>query len=261
MGSDKNRTYKILGVTGGVGAGKSTVLSYLKDCYGAYILEADKIGHQVQQPGEPCFDQIVAAFGDEILDEDGRIDRGRLGAIVYADREKLIRLNRIVHPAVKARICGEIDRICEAAAAPSEGSAGIHEGTGTARRQAGIHEGTAAARTQARIHEGTAAVHTQDGMANLPFVLIVIEAALLLEDHYDEICDEVWYIYADEQTRVRRLIQSRGYTGEKAWQIMSNQMSEEEFRRRCPVVIDNNGEELWNTCARIDRELGRLRNL
>lgn len=198
---------RILGITGGVGAGKSTILSYLHDHYGAYLLEADRIGHQVQQPGEPCYGQIAAAFGDEILKEDGTIDRGKLGAIVYADRGKMARLNQIVHPAVKERIRSEIDRIC--------------------REKAGN-----------------------------PFILIAIEAALLLEDHYDEICDEIWYIYADEQTREERLRQSRGYSPEKVRQIFSDQMSEEEFRRRCPVVIDNSGRDLKDTCFQIDQALG-----
>ncbi|MCC8103079.1 MAG: dephospho-CoA kinase [Clostridiales bacterium] len=191
---------KIIGLTGGVGAGKSTILSYLKEHYGACILEADKIGHHLQRPGEACWKRIIETFGTEILKEDGSLDRGRLGALVYADRRKMEQLNAIVHPAVKARILETIESF--------------------------------------------------DSMS-----FIVIEAALLLEDHYDEICDEVWYIYADEETRTRRLMKSRGYSQEKVHQIMSNQLGEEEFRRRCQVVIDNSSEDVTRAWAQVEEQI------
>ncbi|MCD7955915.1 MAG: dephospho-CoA kinase [Lachnospiraceae bacterium] len=249
--------YRILGITGGVGAGKSTVLSYLKERYGACLLEADRIGHQVQQPGEPCFDQIVAAFGKEILQDGGAIDRRRLGNIVYADREKMVRLNQIVHPAVKERIRREIDRICRENVRNLDETAGIQKKS-PAETAGNPKEPFAESKARNEIcgHRKQA----RDTDISVPFVLIVIEAALLLEDHYDEICDEVWYIYADEQTREERLVQSRGYSREKVRQILSNQMSEEEFRLRCPVVIDNSGSDLNDTYTQIDQALCMLRN-
>lgn len=198
----KTAGVKILGITGGVGAGKSTVLTYLKENYGAKVLEADAVGHLVQKPDTSCWKRIVDVFGPDILRENRTIDRGRLGAIVYADRDKLDELNAIVHPAVKEYICQEIDRC---------------------RR-------------------------TKQGL------FIVIEAALLLEDHYDEICDEIWYIYADEKVREERLMRSRGYSQIKVRQIMENQLSEEEFRRRCRTVIDNSGNP-ENTYVQIDAAL------
>lgn len=71
--------------------------------------------------------------------------------------------------------------------------------------------------------------------------LFVLEAALLLEEEYDAICDEVWYIYADEKERRRRLKAERGYSDEKIDGILANQLTEAEFERRCDCRIENNG--------------------
>ncbi len=81
-----------------------------------------------------------------------------------------------------------------------------------------------------------------------------MEAALLIEDHYDEICDELWYIHASDEVRKRRLKASRGYSDEKIDGIMRNQKSEEEFRKYCRVVIDNSGE-VKDTCRQVEKAL------
>ena len=85
--------------------------------------------------------------------------------------------------------------------------------------------------------------------------LFVIEAALLIEDHYDEICDELWYIHTDEGIRRKRLKESRGYSDEKIAGIMANQLSPEKFRKACQAVIVNNGL-LEDTYQQIDKQLG-----
>ena len=69
----------------------------------------------------------------------------------------------------------------------------------------------------------------------------LLEAALLIEEHYDEICDELWYIYTSEENRRARLKQSRGYSDEKISEMFESQLCENEYRRHCKVVIDNNG--------------------
>jgi len=88
---------KVIGLTGGIGSGKSTVSRLLADL-GAVVLDADKVGHQAYQPGTETWKELVAAFGEEIVSPDGTIDRKKLGAIVFGDPESLARLNRIVHP-------------------------------------------------------------------------------------------------------------------------------------------------------------------
>ncbi|MFG2140544.1 dephospho-CoA kinase [Streptomyces sp. NPDC048650] len=91
-----------VGLTGGIGAGKSEV-SRLLASYGAVIVDADKIAREVVEPGTPGLAAVVAEFGDDVLAPDGTLDRPKLGGIVFADPEKLKALNAIVHPLVGAR--------------------------------------------------------------------------------------------------------------------------------------------------------------
>ena len=86
--------------------------------------------------------------------------------------------------------------------------------------------------------------------------LFFVEAALLIENGFDKICDEMWYIYADEEIRRERLRRTRGYSEEKISQIMSRQLSEESFRKNCDFAIDNSGS-LTDTCRQIDERLQR----
>lgn len=194
---------KVLGITGGVGAGKSTVLAYLSERYQARVIQADWAAHVLEQPGQECYRRIVDAFGKEILGTDGAIDRRLLGSIVFSGRESLEKLNGIVHPAVREYIIQEIRK----------------------ERLAGM----------------------------APFM--VIEAALLIEAHYDEICDEIWYVRAGEETRRKRLMESRGYTAEKAGEIMQNQLSDALFLEHCQFVVDNSSDFIENTYGQIDRGL------
>ena len=188
---------RIIGIKGGVGSGKSRVLSYMEQEYGAVICQADHVAWELQRPGETGYCRIVSCFGENILNEDGTINRGTLGQIVFADKEKLGKLNQILHPAVKVRIREQI------AAEKAKGTK-----------------------------------------------LFVLEAALLLEEHYDEICDELWYIYTDKQVRTERLIRDRGYSEEKISSMMASQAFEETYRRGCQKVIDNS-RTFEETCEQI----------
>lgn len=189
----------VIGITGGVGCGKSTVLTILEKDFGCHIIEADKVGHLVMQRGE-AYRDIVNVFGNGILGENYEIDRQKLGGIVFRDKEKLEKLNHIVHPAVKSYIKNEIKQVQKAD----------------------------------------------------PGAVIVVEAALLIEDNYQEFCDEIWYIYTKEEERFRRLEQSRGYTEEKTRSIMKNQLTEEEFLRHCDKRIDNS-YDVKNTYHQIEK--------
>ncbi|MDO4522368.1 MAG: dephospho-CoA kinase [Eubacteriales bacterium] len=194
---------KILGITGGVGAGKSTILNYLERRYDARIMELDAVAHRLMEPGQPCYEKIVREFGKEILTAHGSIDRRVLGGIVFEDPLRLKALNAIVHPEVRSYVDGEIagERACGERA------------------------------------------------------LVVLEAALLLEEHYEKVCDGIWYIYVRESVRARRLMESRGYSMEKIAGILQNQKSDSEFRRACQFVVDNSSDILENTYEQIDRGL------
>lgn len=98
---------KIIGLTGGIASGKSTVSQFLKEL-GAVTIDADKVGHEAFKPNTETWREVVDAFGKEILAPDGEIDRQKLGKIVFSDSQALARLNQIVHPRIyalaKARI-------------------------------------------------------------------------------------------------------------------------------------------------------------
>ncbi len=185
---------RIIGITGGIGTGKSTVLQILQNEYNAYVVEADRLAHRLMEPGELAFSELVRVFGQEILGENGCIDRSVLGGIVFSNPEKLQQLNEIVHPLVKAAIREDI-----------------------AKKQ-----------------------------QNTSYDIYVIEAALLLEDGYKEICDAIWFIYSSIDIRIERLIKGRGGTKEKWISVMNNQSSDEYYRLNCDAVIDN-GKTLEDT--------------
>ncbi|MEE3356056.1 MAG: dephospho-CoA kinase, partial [Candidatus Weimeria sp.] len=146
-----------IGITGGVGAGKSEVLTYLEKHYPVIVLRTDDLAKELMTPGHSCYDKFRAAFLHEDVFEETEgqatkeppMDRGKLADLIYKDPEKRQLLNSIVHPAVKEEILRRVAR---------------------ARR-----DGSVAA--------------------------FFVEAALLIEEGYDAVCDELWYIYADEKTR------------------------------------------------------------
>jgi len=197
---------KLIGITGGVGAGKSLILSYIQENTNCRILLADEVAHIVKEPGQPCYERLVALLGSEVLAEDKTIHKARMAAKIFADSKLLAQVNAIIHPAVKTYILTEIEK----------------------ERAAGKKD------------------------------FFFVEAALLIEEGYHKIVDEMWYIYASEQVRRERLAKNRGYSQEKITQIMNSQLSEAEFRSYCQEVIDNSGSFV-DTYRQIDEILKRNR--
>lgn len=194
---------KVIGVTGGVGAGKSEVLARLAERSDCRVIMADQVAHRLEEPGEVCYEPLRVLLGDGILDAGGRIDRRKMAARIFNDETILERVNGIVHPAVKSYLMAQIER----------------------------------ERTAGRLK------------------FLFIEAALLIEEGYTGIVDEMWYIHAEESVRRRRLKESRGYTDAKIASIFHSQLSEEDFLTHCDVVIENNGT-LESVYTRIEKELG-----
>ena len=194
---------KIIGITGGVGAGKTRILAYIEENYKAYVIRTDETAKLLQTPGHDCYEKIVECLGNEILGEDGQIDRQKMAQVIFSNQEKLAQVNEIVHPQVNAYVAEKIKE------------------------------------------------EEQKGQVDYFF----IEAALLIEIHYDEICDELWYIDTSEDIRRQRLKESRGYSDEKINDIISKQLSEQEFRKHCQVHLNNN-RELQMVYQQIDKELG-----
>lgn len=194
---------KVIGVTGGVGAGKTAALDYLAKKDNCRVIMADRVAHQLEEPGESCYEPLTALLGKEILDAAGRIDRQKMAARIFGNGELLCKVNGIVHPAVKAYLTGQIEK----------------------ERAAGR------------------------------LSWLFIEAALLIEEGYAGIVDELWYIHAEEEIRRQRLRDARGYTDEKIDAILKKQLSAQAFREHCGVVIENNGT-LESVYTQIDKELG-----
>jgi dephospho-CoA kinase len=193
---------RFIGITGGVGAGKSKILAYIKSHYLCEIYLADEVAHLVKKKGTECYERLVELLGLEILGEDGEIDRLAMAERIFRDADTLEKVNAIVHPAVKEFL---LARLAEARDNPE-------------------------------------------------IELFFVEAALLIEDGYGELVDEMWYIYADEDIRRRRLSEKRGYSDEKITRIMDSQLSEKRFQKECDFVIDNSGE-LAESYRQIDKKL------
>ena len=196
---------KVIGITGGVGAGKSEILKYLKEHCCCRIIMADLVAHQLEEPGQVCYDKLVELLGTEILGADGRIEKSRMAAKIFRQRELLQRVNAIVHPAVKEY----------------------------------IKDAIATERAEGKID------------------VLFLEAALLIEDGYESIVDELWYIHTDVEVRRSRLKSSRGYSDEKIDSILRGQLPEETFYEHCQVVLENSGT-LEDVYRQIDKELGEL---
>ena len=121
---------KVIGITGGVGSGKSAVLTYLNTKYGAVICQLDDVAKKLQKKGTRCYQSIIEAFGEQILAPSGELDRKALGKIVFQNEEQLQKLNAIVQPEVKRVVQEEIAKreeelnplfVIEAALLPTAG--------------------------------------------------------------------------------------------------------------------------------------------
>lgn len=196
---------RVIGITGGVGAGKSEVLQIIKENCDCFILIADHVAHEVMKKGFQSYEALVTLLGEEILDETQEIDHKRMAARIFAKGAgKLLKqVNAIIHPAVKSYILHLIEE------------------------------------------------KRQEGAVRYFF----IEAALLIEDGYTEICDELWYIYASKEVRTNRLMELRGYSRQKVRQIMERQSEEAVFLKNCKIVINNDGD-LESTKQQIIKQLG-----
>ncbi len=184
---NKNGSVRVIGITGGVGSGKSTALQMLKQHYHAYICMADELGHEAMQKGTDACAQIIARFGKAVELPDGGIDRNALADIAYRETERLNELNGIIHPFVHREIRRQIARC------PAD-------------------------------------------------QVFVLETAILFESGCEALCDEIWGVVTKDEIRIRRLMESRGYSRDRALGIMRRQMSNEELAERCDCLIANDGD-------------------
>lgn len=176
----------VIGLTGGVGCGKSTVIKILEQEHNAKILIADEIGHRAMEIGSSAYDEIVKTFGNQVLMPDGEINRNTLAEIIYHDDKKRELLNGIIHPFVISEIKKQLEEWKQES-------------------------------------------------------LIILETAIMFETGCDKLCDEIWAVITEKEIRIERLMDSRGYTREKAESIMDKQLSDEEMKQKSDKIIANNG--------------------
>ncbi len=191
----------IIGLTGGIASGKTTVVRILDDL-GAYIIDADGIAHQILQKKQEGWQKVVGEFGKEILSEDGKIDRKSLGEIVFNDKNKLKKLEKITHPLIIKKIKDEINN-------------------------------------------------------NQDQDVIVIEAPLLYEAGIDNLMDQIWVVYVDRNTQIKRLKERNQYNKEDAQKRINSQLSLEKKKEMADEVIDNTGsrEELKKQVKKLWKSL------
>ena len=100
---------KIIGITGGVGAGKTQILKYIEEHYSCRIIRADEAAHLLEEPGQECYEQLVTLLGKEILQQDGMIDKAAMADRIFGNPQILEQVNAIIHPAVKQYILEQIN--------------------------------------------------------------------------------------------------------------------------------------------------------
>ena len=105
---------QIIGITGGIGAGKSQVLQYIQNHYKCRVILADDVGNEVKLPGKICYNQLVDLLGNDILDKEGFIQKEKMAARIFSNKELLLQVNAIIHPAVMDYILTEIQKEKEA---------------------------------------------------------------------------------------------------------------------------------------------------
>ena len=218
-----------IGVTGGIGSGKSLVMEILEEEHGAMIILSDQVAHELMEPGAKSYQDILAAFGEEILKEDRTIDRTKLSAIVFSDPDKLSKLNGITHPNAIQEIRDRMAAFAREAAP-----------------RAGQNE-----------TDDPVSITTRDQGQDLR--IIAVESALLLEAGMDQDFDSFWYVWADPEVRVKRLMEGREYTEDRARAVMASQKDDSYYRDRCQVVIDNSAGR-QETAAQVDRAIQACRN-
>ena len=174
----------VLGLTGGVGAGKSRILELFSKDYGAQVIQADLVARKLEDPGQPGLAGLVSLFGTGILQKDGTLDRKGFAERIFGNPEALKRVNALIHPLT----WNEIKR---------------------------------------QIRESSAD-------------LIVVEAALF-DERSREVCQYLLYVDTQDEIRIQRLMENRGYSRGKCLDIMNTQADRSRFLELADFVIDNSG--------------------
>ena len=258
-------TGHVIGIIGGVGTGKSTVLGILRDKYGAEIIEADAVGHDLMKRGEILYREELAFFGVEILDASGEIDRKKLGEIVFSDKDKLKVLNDMAHPAIREEIARRLEAWRKDAARQNEkpqmdSDAKQRKSAGEGQSEKTDSEQEVQSTVGEAGAEQEALQLSEKGSVCKGFHLAVLEAALPEEAGMPDFCERLWAVTVPLEVRIKRLMDGRGYSREKCIGIISSQRSDEEFEAMADAVIDNGGS-VEDTERQLDALVKELENI
>ena len=235
----------IIELIGGVGAGKSRVLRILKEEYGAAVIETDQAARELEQKGRAGYRRLTETFGEGILGADGELDREKLAEMIFSDQTILERVNEMIHPLVWEEVYRRAETFRDNGSQDANLSPLLVVETALPeeRKQTGNRKSAdqlelwkdherMAGRELADGHESSADRKTPEDQKQ-PDV----------RKKPGDIYDEVWYVYTLEETRIRRLMESRGYSREKCLAVMGQQPTEKEYRVLADRVLDNNGDE------------------
>ncbi|KLA44880.1 dephospho-CoA kinase [Ligilactobacillus ruminis] len=176
---------KILGLTGGIACGKSTISAYLKE-FGLPVIDADECSRAVVEKGSIGLEKLTEIFGNKILKNDGTLNRKALGQIVFSNSEQLSLLNSVMEPLIREEISRRLN---------------------------------------------------QENNADL----VVLDAPLLIEQHYDKICDFIMTIDVPKKIQLERLIERDKLSEDEAKSRIESQLSSRERNGFADVVIDSSG--------------------
>ena len=176
---------KILGLTGGIACGKSTISAYLKE-FGLPVIDADECSRVVVEKGSIGLEKLTEIFGNKILENDGTLNRKALGQIVFSDSEQLSLLNSVMEPLIREEISRRLN---------------------------------------------------QENNTDL----VVLDAPLLIEQHYDKICDFIMTIDVPKKIQLERLIERDNLSEDEAKSRIESQLSSRERNGFADVVIDSSG--------------------
>ncbi len=179
-----------IGLTGGIASGKSTVARLL-EALGAHVIDADRLGHRVYEPGSSGFEKVVNEFGHDVVDAKGEVNRQILGGKVFGDPDQMKRLTDIVWPEIRKLAAKEIAEY---------------------KRKS-------------------------------PDIVVVLEAAVLIEADWNSLVDEVWVVKTTVKNVLKRLKARNGLSAEQAMARIESQMTNKERDEYADVKIENSENE------------------
>lgn len=195
---------KIIGITGGIASGKSTVTNYLRQ-KGYQVIDADQVVHELQAKGGKLYQALVSWLGSAILNEAGELDRPKLSQLIFSSQENLAKSSQLQNDIIRQELANRRDQLAK----------------------------------------------TEE--------TFFMDIPLLFEQDYADWFDEVWLVYVNPETQIKRLKERNGYSQEEAQQRLASQMKLEDKVPYADFVIKNDGN-LEELIEQIDKKLRRLRN-